>query len=173
MMGFDNKTVNKIVFELLGLGVFLMFLFGCKAPKLVNQPVEYNHSIHINDVGLECVECHVGVENRARATLPAVGICEDCHSEMNGETKAEAFVVAAVENSEEIIWNRIYELPDHVYFSHRRHIALGKIECTQCHGDIQAFETPPLIPFVALTMDFCIDCHDEHKVNNDCLACHR
>jgi len=82
-------------------------------------------------------------------------------------------VVAAVENSEEIIWNRIYELPDHVYFSHRRHIALGKIECAQCHGDIHAFETPPLIPFVALTMDFCIDCHDEHKVNNDCLACHR
>lgn len=172
-MGFDNKTINQIVFDLLGLGIILMFPLGCKAPKVINQPVAYNHSIHINDVGLECVECHVGVDNRVRATLPTIEICEACHSEMNGDTEAELFVVNAVENNEEILWERIYELPDHVYFSHRRHTSLGKIECSQCHGDIQDFETPPLVPLIALTMEFCMDCHDEHKVNNDCLACHR
>ncbi|MEE9117674.1 MAG: cytochrome c3 family protein [Calditrichia bacterium] len=140
---------------------------------MIDQPVASNHSIHVNEGGMECTECHIGVENRARATLPTIQICEDCHSEMNGETEAEAFVVAAVENGEEIIWNRIYKLPDHVYFSHRRHISLGKIECTQCHGDIQDFETPPLTPQVELTMEFCMDCHEEQNVNNDCLACHR
>jgi len=172
-MGINKKNTNQIMFMFLGLGIVSIFQVGCKAQKVINQPVAYNHSIHINDVGLECIECHTGVENRSRATLPSIEICEDCHSEMNGETVAEAFVVDAVENSEEIIWNRVYNLPDHVFFSHRRHISLGKIECTQCHGDIQDFEIPPKIPHLALTMEFCMDCHDKQNVNNDCLACHR
>ncbi len=171
----DKKynITNQIVLCLLGAGIIIISQIACEAPQMIDQPVAYNHSIHVNDVGMECTECHIGVENRARATLPTIQICEDCHSEMNGETEAEAFVVAAVENSEEIIWNRIYKLPDHVYFSHRRHISLGKIECTQCHGDVQDFETPPLTPQVELTMEFCMDCHEEQNVNNDCLACHR
>jgi hypothetical protein len=173
VMGFKSKTANQIVFGLLGAGIILIIQFGCRAPQVIKQPVAYNHSIHVNDVGLDCTECHVGAENRSRATLPAVAICEDCHSEMNGETDAEAFVVAAVENREEIRWGRIYRLPDHVYFSHRRHTSLGKIECVKCHGDIQDSETPPLFPQVALTMEFCMDCHEEHESNNDCLACHR
>jgi len=172
-MDFKNTTTNKIVFNLLGAGIILILQISCEATQVIDQPIAFNHSIHINDVGLECVECHVGVERRARATLPTVEICEACHSEMNGETKAEAFVVAAVENSEEILWNRVYELPDHVYFSHRRHISLGKIECVECHGDIQDLTTPPMIPQIALTMEFCMNCHEEKKVNNDCLACHR
>ncbi len=173
VMGFKSKTANQIVFDLLGAGIILLFQFGCNAPQVINQPIAYNHSIHVNDVGMECAECHTGVENRARATLPTVEICETCHSEMNGETEAESFVVAAVENNEEIIWERIYELPDHVYFSHRRHVSLGKIECARCHGIIQDFESPPLVPQVALTMEFCMNCHEEQKANNDCLACHR
>jgi len=76
------RNTNLIMF--LGLGIVSIFQVGCKAQKVINQPVEYNHSIHINDVGLECVECHFGVENRDRATLPSLEICEDCHSEMNG-----------------------------------------------------------------------------------------
>ncbi len=172
-MGKRNNVTNRIVFYLLSAGIILISQTGCEAPQVIDQPVAYNHSIHVNDVGMECTECHTGVENRTRASLPVLEICEDCHSEMNGETEAEAFVVAAIENSEEILWNRIYELPDHVYFSHRRHISLGKIECTQCHGDIQDFEMPPQIPYIAQTMEFCMDCHEEQKVNNDCLACHR
>ncbi len=172
-MDLKNNTTIQIVFNLLCAGIILILQIACEAPQVIEQPVAYNHSIHVNDVDLECTECHTGVENRARATLPTIEICETCHSEMNGETEAEAFVVAAVENSEEILWNRIYELPDHVYFSHRRHISLGKIECTQCHGDIQDFEMPPQIPYIAQTMEFCMDCHEEQKVNNDCLACHR
>lgn len=173
VMGKNENTMNQIVFYLLGGGIILMFQIACEAPQVINQPVAYNHYVHVNDVGMECTECHTGVENRVRATLPTIEICEDCHYEMNGETEAEAFVVAAVENSEEINWKRIYNLPDHVYFSHRRHISLGEIECAQCHGDIQDLETPPLIPQVKLTMEFCMDCHEEQKVNNDCLACHR
>jgi hypothetical protein len=168
-----NKTTNPIVFYLLGAGFILISQIACEGLRGIKQPIAYNHSVHVNDVGLECVECHVGVENRARATLPAIEICETCHSEMNGETEAEAFVVASVENNEEIIWNRVYKLPDHVFFSHRRHTSLGKIECARCHGNIQDFDTPPPIPFIALTMEFCMDCHEEQKANNDCLACHR
>ncbi len=167
------KTANQFLLDLLGAGIILMFQSGCEAPEAVNQPIAYNHSIHVNDIGLDCTECHISVENRARATLPTIAICEACHSEISGDTEAESFVVAAVENNEEILWNRVYELPDHVFFSHRRHTSLGKIECVQCHGNIQDFETPPLVSQITLTMEFCMDCHEEHNVNNDCLACHR
>jgi len=173
VMGKRNIDNNRILYHLLSVGIILLFQISCDADQMIDQPIAYNHSIHINDVGMECDECHTGVENRARATLPSIEVCEDCHSEMNGETDAEAFVVEAVENNEEIIWNRVYDLPDHVFFSHRRHVTLGKIECTQCHGDIQDFESPPRIPYLELTMDFCMDCHEEHRANNDCLACHR
>ena len=173
MVDFKNKNTYRIMFYLLSVGIILLFQISCDADQIIDQPIAYNHSIHINDVGMECDECHTGVENRARATLPSIEVCEDCHSEMNGETNAEAFVVEAIENNKEINWNRVYNLPDHVFFSHRRHVSLGKIECTQCHGAIQDFESPPKIPHIELTMDFCMDCHEEHKVNNDCLACHR
>jgi len=35
-----------------------------------DQPIAYNHKLHIETVGLECAECHRYVETSAAATLP-------------------------------------------------------------------------------------------------------
>ena len=62
-----------------------------------------------------------------------------------------------------IEWPRIHNLPDHAYFNHAQHVAVGKIECQKCHGNVQGMEV--LAQHSPLSMGWCINCHRETKVN--------
>ncbi len=73
---------------------------------------------------------------------------------------------------EEIPWKRLYRVPPDVYFSHRRHVVLGEIECQTCHGDIGKSSMPPSRP-LKISMKKCLKCHERRNVNNDCISCHR
>jgi hypothetical protein len=68
---------------------------------------------------------------------------------------------------------KLFYLPPHVYYSHRRHVVLGKLECVRCHGGIADTISPPTRPLVQISMDFCTGCHNQSKVTNDCKSCHR
>jgi hypothetical protein len=59
-------------------------------------------------------------------------------------------------------WVRIHNLPDHVYFNHSQHVKVGKIECTECHGEIAKMDT--VYQNSPLTMGWCIDCHRKTEV---------
>ncbi len=139
----------------------------------IEQPIAFNHSVHVEE-GLECTDCHSQVESLPSATLPPVDLCTDCHAdEPMSDSEDEALLLRYIEEGTPIPWQRIYEMPRHVYFSHRRHVVLGEIECMTCHGDVPAMTVPPSRPVVDQTMDWCMDCHRDNKVTNDCLACHR
>jgi hypothetical protein len=140
-------------------------------PKVV-QPILFNHSVHIEN-GLDCTDCHHGAESSRRATIPLIEVCADCHEEAMGESKAEALVVASVVESKPIRWRRVGLLPDHVYFSHRRHTKAAEIECTTCHGEMAALTEPPRRALLVETMDDCMLCHKDRDVTEDCNACHR
>ena len=99
--------------------------------------------------------------------------CAACHQEPNGTSAAEGMVVEAVRAGRDIPWARLYELPRHVYFTHRRHVTVARIACERCHGDMGAQARPPPLPLVALTMDGCIGCHRERHASRDCDVCHR
>ena len=73
----------------------------------------------------------------------------------------------------EIPWERVYRVPDHVYFSHRRHVTGAGLECEVCHGNVKEFTKPASSPAVPVTMENCMSCHRENNVTNDCLSCHR
>jgi Zn finger protein HypA/HybF involved in hydrogenase expression len=138
------------------------------------QPIAYNHKIHVEEAELECTDCHVYVEELASATIPSIEICQDCHGdEPISESPEEEKLLQYIEEEREIPWKRIYEVPDHVYFSHRRHVVIGELECRECHGNMPELTAPAPNQFLRLTMDNCMDCHKQHKVTNDCLACHR
>jgi hypothetical protein len=62
---------------------------------------------------------------------------------------------------------------DHVFYTHRRHVGIGELECVNCHGEIADTERPPERPLVRIDMDLCMDCHREHEETVDCNACHR
>lgn len=146
-----------------------LFAFG----GTVTQPIAFNHRLHVQDQGLECTDCHRYVMTGARATIPNVEVCSDCHIEPLTESPEERTLVDYVERDEPIPWRKVYRVPDHVYFSHRRHAAIGGIECARCHGEMADRERPVTRPAVRHTMTSCIQCHEDEGVSRDCITCHR
>jgi mono/diheme cytochrome c family protein len=61
-----------------------------------------------------------------------------------------------------IQWKRIHNLPDHVYFNHSQHVAVGKVECQKCHGAVEKMEV--MKQNAPLSMGWCINCHRETEV---------
>lgn len=139
----------------------------------IQQPLPFSHQLHVAENELDCTECHTSVMDHQRATLPLLEVCQDCHSEELTETEVESQLLAYTTTDQAIPWQRIYAVPDHVYFSHRRHVTLGGLACEVCHGDVGSFDVPPDAPVVPITMDGCMNCHEENQITNDCLACHR
>lgn len=136
----------------------------------VRQPIAFNHQIHAaND--LECLDCHPYYEEQASSGKPTLETCITCHEEPLGESNAERKLIEYINSKEEIKWERLYDVPEDVYFSHRRHVVLGNIECSTCHGDIGESPRPPSKP-IKIKMKKCMKCHEEREVDNDCIACH-
>lgn len=165
-----------LLFIIVGVTAILSFIllaFPSTKPT-VTQPLAYNHKVHIENAGATCKDCHLNVETMAVTTIPTLEICQTCHSdEPLSKSPNEQELLKYVAEKKEIPWIQIYSLPDHVYFSHRRHVTIGGLECSSCHGDIAAMTTPVLFPAIPITMENCMNCHRLHKVTNDCLACHR
>jgi hypothetical protein len=137
------------------------------------QPIAYNHYKHVEEGGAECVDCHKYVEVNARASIPNIEVCRDCHEEATSGSDEEAALINFITENKKIPWRQIYTVPDYAYFSHRRHVNLGKLECTICHGEVGKLTTPVIKPYVEMTMEWCMSCHEERGVSNDCYACHR
>lgn len=150
----------------------LVFAFYLNAQKTASQPIAYNHKLHIEQ-GLGCLDCHIFAEDRASATLPSLDVCSECHSdEPMTDSEEELVLIRYIENEEEIPWKKIYSVPQHVYFSHRRHVIIGEMDCETCHGNVVEKTSPITEPFLEMNMKKCMECHKENKVTNDCLSCH-
>jgi hypothetical protein len=123
---------------------------------------------------MECTECHIYAESHARATIPNIEVCADCHAdEPMTDSVEEQKLIEYVTEGRKIPWTMIYRVPSHVYFSHRRHTALAQIECAVCHGNVEEMTEPIHEPFVAVSMNGCVACHERRGVDNDCTRCHR
>ncbi|MBM2842012.1 MAG: cytochrome, partial [Bacteroidetes bacterium] len=137
-------------------------------------PLAFNHKAHIENAGMNCKDCHVNVETLAAASIPTLEVCQTCHSdEPLSKSPIEQELFKYVADKKEIPWVQIHTVPEQVYFSHRRHVTIGGLDCTNCHGNIAGMTTPIISPTFPLTMKHCMDCHKQHKVTNDCLSCHR
>jgi len=159
---------------LLGLaaGFLLLFLFiNLGFGSKTEQPISFNHKKHLEQ-GLECDSCHRYFKTQTFSGIPGVATCLECHQEAITKSAEEEKIRQFAKKGERIPWKRIYEEPDYVFFSHRRHVVLGKIPCQTCHGKMQDIERPPSKPYVRMTMNWCMGCHTENRVTNDCLACH-
>lgn len=148
-------------------------LFVSFTGNTIDQPIKYNHSKHVEEIGLECIQCHQHYETDSAAGLPVLEDCAECHSELLGESEEEKKLLQFVDENLELPWNRVFQLPRHVFFSHRRHIVLGQLECNVCHGDMEKRTEPPQKSDNEVTMDFCMECHEDTGVSIDCMNCHR
>jgi len=151
----------------------LSFITGCSESENHTQPILFNHKKHLEDAGLNCFDCHTRVLSHERASIPNIGICKNCHEQPMTESNEEKKLVDYIRKNQPIPWIQVHRVPDHSYFSHRRHVAIGKIACQKCHGNVPGMTLPFSKSYVRIKMKFCIDCHAQNKVDTDCATCHR
>ena len=161
---------------LAGAMLYAMRTRGIQRPTVVQPSVPFNHQKHLT-AGLTCAACHAQAETQTFAGIPAVTDCLECHAAVGAQTptlaQIEPQLTRLAARGEEIPWKQVYRVPGHVYFSHRRHVTLAKLDCAVCHGDLRQATAPLVRPEHPITMERCLACHRQQHVTTDCFACHR
>jgi hypothetical protein len=138
----------------------------------VRQPISFNHKKHVTELDIGCTTCHVTVETEAFSGLPDAELCAGCHLEPQGKSEEEKKLVEMLKKGTALAWKPLFRQPAHVFYSHRRHVIVAKLQCTVCHGAIAETSAPP-VRVRRLVMDDCVSCHRKARVSTDCTACHR
>ena len=133
---------------------------GASAPQL--QPVNFDHRHHVRDDGIDCQYCHHAVDRSAYAGVPSTDVCMNCHSQIWNDTPGLSRVRASYFGGEPIVWERVFTLPQFVFFNHAVHVNRN-VGCVSCHGRVDLMGQV-YMP-VAMTMSWCIDCH-RHPENH-------
>lgn len=178
------------------VGLFLqLYQIGVVTAYQPSQPVQFPHDIHAGVNGIDCKYCHNSVDKSKSAGIPTVNVCMNCHKQIKGagdqvEQISKIYKAAGFNpegpgaytgETENLVWNKVHSLPDHVYFNHSQHVVVGGIDCKQCHGDMtKQKELPRVVPVEelnmiegniqltkpTLTMGWCIECHGEKEIAN-------
>jgi hypothetical protein len=120
------------------------------------QPVAFPHSVHADQLGIDCRYCHNGVEKSWYSNIPTSGTCMNCHNQVLANDPRLALVRESAATGKPIEWVQIHKTPDYVYFNHSVHVNRG-ISCFHCHGQVNKMdEVRHEKPF---SMSFCLDCH--------------
>lgn len=120
------------------------------------QPIPFSHKRHAGENKIECLYCHSAAEKSRHATVPSMNVCMNCHSVVKTDSPHIQKLRKAFSEGKPIEWVRVHELPDYVYFSHKRHLAKGAV-CENCHGDVKKMDR--IVQSKALTMGWCMECH--------------
>jgi hypothetical protein len=139
-------------------------------PEHPVQPIAYTHKVHLAN-GLQCENCHVGVDQGPDARIPGVTFCMTCHQAIDTDNPEIKKIAAYAQRGEEIPWVRVYNYSPsaHVKFNHAPHIRAG-VQCASCHGDMTTQTTAERK--INLNMGTCIQCHRAKQVSVDCELCH-
>ena len=198
---------NKVFVSIIGLFLFCyLTVVGYKSLMTVgvyegytpSQPIWFSHAIHNCQNEIDCQYCHSSASKSKHAGIPSANVCMNCHKgikkgTITGETEIAKIYEAIgfdpktgtyIENYQEkpIQWNKVHNLPDHVYFSHQQHVTVGNINCKQCHGPVQQYnvghfatsaeingqeDVEGLIKLEkqTLTMGWCIECHNKANID--------
>ncbi|MBI1354117.1 MAG: hypothetical protein GC160_07210 [Acidobacteria bacterium] len=132
------------------------------------QPIPYSHKTHLA-LGLQCANCHANADPGEFMGFPAEGFCMSCHQAIKTDSPHIQKLAAAAEQKQPIPWQRLYELPGFVYFSHRVHTQ-ADVACETCHGPVR--ERDVMTAEVEHSMKSCMACHEQRQAPNECGTCH-
>ena len=134
-----------------------------------DQPIAFSHKVHAGENKIDCEYCHSGAMDSKRSGIPSANVCLNCHNVIkkgaNTGTAEIAKIFKAIETGKAIEWVKVHNLPDHVYYNHSQHVNAGKLECEECHGDVENMGR--LQQVNDLSMGWCLDCHRENFVDID------
>ena len=166
-----NRLPGQIIFGLLLIGgvvtAGLTYFFTPKYTRVgyqPTQPVPFSHSIHVQQLGLDCRYCHDGVEKSWYSNVPAADTCMNCHSAIRAnDPKLEPVRASYRDQKKPVEWVQVHKLPDYVYFNHSVHVNRG-VSCVECHGRIDQMDE--VRHEKQFSMTFCLDCHRELSPEN-------
>jgi len=167
-----KQWIHFIVLTLTGIFIAKSLVAGAVAighspGYSPDQPVKFSHAVHAGQNKTDCIYCHSYAPYSKSAGFPPENVCMNCHLLVRNGTRSGAFeiakVVGAYEELKSIEWVKVYNLPDHVFFSHGQHAGAGEISCQECHGPVEKTDRISLAN--EITMGWCIDCHRTRNVN--------
>ncbi len=120
------------------------------------QPVPFSHKHHVGGIGIDCRTCHTTVETSAVAGVPPTQTCMACHSQIWADSPMLEPVRASFRNDKSLVWTRVHDLPEFVYFDHSIHVKKG-MGCATCHGRVDLM--PLMRQQASLQMEWCLQCH--------------
>ena len=176
-----------------------------------DQPIAFIHSVHVCENEIDCKYCHNSAYDSKHAGIPSANVCMNCHKAIKkgkrtGTEEIEK-IYAAIGfdattstyldgdgnngnalpqesfDGEPIKWNKVHNLPDHVFFSHQQHVTVGDLQCQNCHGDVATYSVGRIAPVEeinalvddypgliqlskpTLTMGWCIECHNTAEID--------
>jgi hypothetical protein len=80
----------------------------------------------------------------------------NCHSQIWTGAPLLEPVRESFRSGKSLVWTRVNDLPDFVYFDHSIHINKG-VGCNTCHGPVDRM--PLMFNWASLQMEWCLDCH--------------
>src|ERR1700722_14101250 len=126
------------------------------------QPVPFSHQHHVGGLGIDCRYCHTSVENSAFAGIPPTKTCINCHAQIWTAAPLLEPVRESFRSGKSLVWTRVNDLPDFVYFDDSIHINKG-VGCNTCHGPVDRM--PLMFNYASLQMEWCLDCHRDPAKN--------
>ncbi len=170
-----KAVVNVVAFAVLGALVLgATWLYASQ--RVPPQPLEFNHYVHVQQLGLSCLYCHSNAPRGQSAGLPQVNRCIACHNQLEPKSPATRALQKYAENGEAIPWVPVAIQPDFVYFSHAPHVQRG-ISCQTCHGEVG--QSTVAQPIKNQNMGWCLSCHKNMSTPerfvqlSSCEACHK
>lgn len=120
------------------------------------QPIPYDHSLHVTQLGMDCRYCHFGVEESSHSNIPTTQTCMNCHSYVKKDSPKLEALRTSWKTGDPVKWVKIHKAPDYVYFNHSVHVNRG-VSCVSCHGKIN--EMRVVSHDQPQSMGWCLDCH--------------
>jgi hypothetical protein len=166
-----NLMKRLFIFLFLGVFIVLFLCFGLlKGYYLSTQPIKFSHKIHAGKYEISCLYCHTYANRSPYAGIPSVQRCIGCHKVIGLNRPEVKKIHEYWSKKKSIPWIRIYNIPDFVYFTHRRHVNSG-VKCKTCHGEVEKMDI--IKRFTSLKMGWCLKCHKKNNVSIDCIVCHK
>jgi len=139
----------------------LVVTVGQPLDEAIEQPIAFTHERHVKTLGMDCNYCHSNARKGVHAGVPATSVCMGCHALVDTTDRPELVKLKEYWDKGEVIpWKKVHDLPDYVYFSHKRHVVAG-LDCQECHGEVQNMTVNERV--APLNMGWCLDCHAQHE----------
>lgn len=169
-----SKKIKTILpLTLIGLvavgGFFFWLRLGDNRGYAPEQPIPFSHKKHAGDYKIDCRYCHTAVDQSRHATVSSMAICMNCHSVVKPDSPTIQKMKTLVAQGDSFEWIKVHDMPDFVFFSHKRHMAKG-IACETCHGEVRGMKK--ITQVKRLEMAFCVECHRKEKAPTGCETCH-